>query len=136
PAQAEEIRAPVGIRIEALPEPTRPRTDEQSADPAAERGRDLLAEGLEQILDRALEQLQRDVPGEAVRDDHVARPRDQVATLRVARKVQLARPEELMCLERELISLLGFLTDRQEPDLRIAHVQDFLCEHRSHVGEL
>src|SRR5207249_4345336 len=39
-------------------------------------GRDLLAERLEQVLDRALEQLQRDVPREAVGHDHVGRTRE------------------------------------------------------------
>src|SRR5207247_3211406 len=108
-AETEQIRTAVGVRVEPLAEPARPRADEQSADLAAKRGGDLFTEGLEQALDRALEQLQRDVSGEAVGDNHVAGAHEQVATLRVASEVQVARLEKLMCLERELISLLILL---------------------------
>ena len=46
--------------------------DQQAADLAARRGVDLVADPFEQRRDRAFEELEADVPGEAVADDDVA----------------------------------------------------------------
>ncbi len=47
------------------------------------RGADLLAQQVEELLDPALEQLERDVAGEAVGDDDVGGAAEQVAGLGV-----------------------------------------------------
>src|SRR5207253_3343412 len=70
-AQAEEVCAAVRLRVEPLAQAARRRPDEQAAELARRGGRDLLAEGVEQVLDRPFEQLQGDVAGEAVGDDDV-----------------------------------------------------------------
>ena len=64
--EPEEVRAPVGVRIEPAPQTPRGGPDEQPAELPARRGGDLLAERVEELLDRPLEQLQGDVPGEPV----------------------------------------------------------------------
>src|SRR5205823_77162 len=72
-AEAEQVRAAVRVGVEALPQPSGSGTDEEPADGAARIGGDLLAECVEQRGDRPLEELERDVPGEAVGDDDVGR---------------------------------------------------------------
>ena len=81
-----------------------------------------MAQLVEQILDRPLEQLQDDVPGEAVRDDDVGRAAQELTALQVAVEVQLARAEERVRLERERVALLVLLADREQ-----AHVADSGC---------
>src|SRR5439155_18467645 len=44
--------------------------------------------------------------------------------------------DKLVRLESELISLLGFLADRQQPNRRIAYVEDLFRETHALVGEL
>src|SRR6516225_2201332 len=88
PPQAEEVRAAVRVRIEARPEAAQRRPDEQPAEPPGKGCGDLAARRVEQLADRALEQLQRDVPREAVGDDHVGRAAQQLAALRVAEEVE------------------------------------------------
>ena len=68
-------------------------------------------------LDRPLERLQRDVAREAVADDDVGLAVEQVAALGVAGEVEIARGEQLVRLERELVPLLRLLADREQPDL-------------------
>ena len=75
PSQAEEVRAAVRVGVEALPEVPCRGPDQKAAYLAARRCPDLLAHALEQRADRALEELQADVPREAVADDDVARVR-------------------------------------------------------------
>ncbi len=83
-AQTEQVRAAVGVRIEAGAQPAGRRPDQQAAELASGRRGDLLAEGVEQLGDRALQELQRQVAGESVGDDDVGRPPQQVAALGVA----------------------------------------------------
>ena len=72
-AQPEQICTAVGVGVEALPQAARGGPDQKPAELAARSRDDLLPQGVEQRLDRALEQLQADVAGEAVRDDNVGR---------------------------------------------------------------
>src|SRR5579862_4110185 len=66
PAQAEEIGPAVGVRIELVAHPPRRRTDQEAADLSTRRRRDLRPQQVEELDDRALEELERHVPGEAV----------------------------------------------------------------------
>src|SRR5207247_7379751 len=58
PLQAEQVGAAVGVRVELRPETARGRPD-QEAPELSLRGRgDLLAERVQELLDRPLEELQ------------------------------------------------------------------------------
>src|SRR5205085_5719130 len=105
-AEAEQIGAAVGVGIEPPAEPIRRRPDQETAELAARRGRDLLAERVEERLDRPLEELQADVAGEAVGDDDVGGAGEELAALDVALEAQVALGEEPVRLERELVPLL------------------------------
>ena len=76
------------------------------------------------------------LPGEAVADDDVGSAREQVAALGVAGEAQVARGEQLVRLERELIPLLGLLADREQPHLGPLDAENLLREHCAHVREL
>src|SRR5688572_26307211 len=94
PAEPEEVGAAVGVRVEAVPKPTGGRPDQQPAELSPGGLGDLLAQRVEQLLDRPLQQLQGDVPGEAVGDDDVGREAQQLARLRVPLEVEAALLEE------------------------------------------
>src|SRR5688572_30248448 len=94
PAQAEEIGTSVGVGVEALAQMPRRRPDQEAADLPTSRRADLLADPFENSLDRALEQLEADVAGEAVTDDHVAGAIQQMAALDVAAEVEVGGGEE------------------------------------------
>ena len=88
-------------------------------------------------LDRALEQLEADVAGEAVADDDVAgmaSSRWRLSTL--PPKLRSVRGEERVRLERELVPLLGLLADREQPHLGLRDLEHLLGEDRAHLGEL
>ena len=74
--------------------------------------------------DRALQRLQRDVPGEAVGHDHVDLAGQQVAALDVAREAQRERAvrriagQQLVRAPGELVSLARLGPDRQQPHPR------------------
>src|SRR5262249_37384805 len=63
--QAEKVGATVGVGVEPRPQASRGRSDQRAAELAAGRCRDLLAERVQELLDRSFKQLQRDVAGEA-----------------------------------------------------------------------
>src|SRR5471032_2561559 len=87
-AQAEQVRAAVGVGVEAGMQPPRGAPDQQAAElPRRGRG-DLLAQSVEELQNRSLEQLEGDVAGEPVRDDDVGRPTEQVAALGVPGEVE------------------------------------------------
>src|SRR5687768_13390561 len=105
-AQAEQVGAAVGVRIEPLAQVARSRADEETADLAARRSIDLVAQRVEQRLDGALHQLEGDVAREAVGDDNLAGAFEERPALDVAPEVEAASLEELMGLEDELAPLL------------------------------
>ena len=86
--QAEEVGASVGVRIEAVAQSPRRRADQQAAEFSPGRRADFAAQLVEQLADRPLEELERDVAGEAVRDDDVRGSAQEVARLGVAREVE------------------------------------------------
>ena len=92
-------------------------SDEEPAEPPARCRLELGAQRLEDAPDRSLERLQRDVPREPVRDDDVRVALEQPPALGVPRERERARAQELVRLQRELVSLLVLLADRQQPDL-------------------
>src|SRR5262245_8496471 len=108
-AQAEEVRAAVGVRVEPLAQTARRGPDQEAADLAASRGADLVADALEDRRDRALEELEADVAGEPVANDDVAGLAQDVPALDVAAEVEVALGEQRVRLERELVALLGLL---------------------------
>ena len=65
-----------------------------------------------------------------------ASPSSSVLTLGVPAEPQVGGAQELVRLQRQLVALLGLLADREEPHLRIRHLEDLLGEHRAHVREL
>ena len=88
-------------------------------------------------LDRALEELQGHVPGEAVADDHVGRLAQEVAPLDVADEVEAGVLGQLgVGLADELVPFLGLLADGEEGDGRVRQAGDVLREDRAHVREL
>src|SRR5205085_1805602 len=86
--------------------------------------------------DRPLEELEADVSGEAVADDDVRRALEQLAALDIPAEAELARREERVRLERELVSLLGLLADREQAHVRLRDPEESLREDRAHVAEL
>ena len=119
-AQPQQVSAAVRLRIEARAEPPRGRPDQQSAELAARRPLDLGPQAVKHREDRALEQLQRDIAGEAVGDDDVRRALQQPAALDVALESQVAFREQPVRLLRRLVALRGLFADRQQADLRLA----------------
>src|SRR5439155_25597181 len=113
PAQAEQVGAAIRVRIEARAQTAGGRADQEPPELAPRGRRNLGAQRVEDVLDRPLEQLQRDVAGEAVGDDDVRRAAQQLAALDVALEVELARAEQRVRLERKRVSLLVLLADRE-----------------------
>src|SRR5215211_2209955 len=100
PAQAEKVGAAVRLGIEPLAHPSRRAPNQKAAELPSRRRLDLLAERVENLRNRALEKLERDVAGEPVADDDICRKPQQLACLGVAAEVEtgLLR-KELMRLE-------------------------------------
>jgi len=92
--------------------------------------------------DRALQRLQRDVPGETVGHDHVDLAGQQVAALHVAREGQRERAvrriggQQLVGPPGELVSLAGFGPDGEQPDPRGADAQRELGVGHAELAEL
>src|SRR2546430_2929426 len=99
--QTEEIRAAVGVGIEAVAEAPGGRADEQAAELPRRGGGDLGAKRVEEGADRALEGLENDVAGETVGDDDGVGAAEDVAALRVAAEVQVACGGEVVRLARQ-----------------------------------
>src|SRR5205814_7224731 len=59
-----------------------------------------------------------------------------VATFRVATEIEVAFRKQRVRVERELVALLRFLTDGEEPNGRLLDVEDLLGEDRAHDTEL
>src|SRR5436190_15176286 len=134
--QSQQVRAAVGVGIEALAHPARGRPDQEPTELPAGRGGDLRTKRVEQRLDRPLEELQADVAGEAVANDDVGGALEQLAALDVAAEPKLARLEQRVRLECEVVALLRLLSDRQEADVGLRDAEDLAREHGSHVREL
>ena len=119
-AKAEKVGAAVRVRVEMGAETADRGLDQHAARLAPGGRRDLAAKPVERRPDRPLDRLQDDVARETVADDDVGRMREEPAALDVALEAEVARPQQLVRLERELVSLLRLLADRQQPDRRRA----------------
>ena len=96
--QTEQRRtAELGI-VDASPEASKRLAREEVADSRPERRRQLLVQQSFDRLDEALADLQRDVPGEPVADDHVGVARVHVTTLDVADETHRRGLQQLMRL--------------------------------------
>src|SRR5689334_16096533 len=124
PAQAEEVRAAVGVRVETGAEAPRRGLDQEAAELPARGGGHLLPEGVEEVLDRPLEQLEHDVAGEAVGHDDVGGAAQELAALGVAAEVERALAQQGVRVERQRVSLLVLLADREEPHLWVLHAEE------------
>ena len=89
-AQTKQVRAAVGVRVEAGAHAPRRGPDQQTTEFSPGRGGDLLTQCVEKFPDRPLEQLEGNVAGEPVSDDDVGGAPQQVARLGVADEVQAA----------------------------------------------
>src|SRR5262249_57182979 len=110
--------------------------DQKRAELASGGRADLLTELVQELADRPFEELQRDVASEAVGHDDVRCATKEFARLGIAAEVDGARREQLVGLQRELVSLLGLLADREQADGRSSDVEDLAREDRAHVREL
>ena len=115
---AHQRRAAVFRVVDPPAKPPERPARQQVADLARERALQLLAEQLLDHLDQAFTQLQRDVAGEAVADNHVGLPAENVPRLDVPDEVQPRALEQLMRLARQLVAFGFFLANRQQPDPR------------------
>src|SRR4051812_256289 len=88
-AQAEQVGAAIGVRIEAMPEVPGSRADQETADLAASTRGYLGAQAVENRANRPFQGLEDDVAGEAVGDDHVGGAAQDVAPLAVALEVEV-----------------------------------------------
>src|ERR1044071_4284017 len=134
---AEERRRTVLLPVDARAEPRQGTPHEQRAEHGQRVALDLLAHRAAEERGRALRGLQEHVAGEAVGDDDVAGPLEEIAALDGADEVQMARGfEERQHLLHELVALALLLADRQQPDARVLVAEEIAGEAGAHVREL
>ena len=117
PRRPSRIAPPTRVRVHARAEAAERGSQQQPA-----RGRDRAgARGAaDRVADRArgaLQRLQGDVAGEAVGDDDVGRPGEQVAALDVADELDpVGRGQALVGRDHVGVALLLLLADREQGD--------------------
>src|SRR5260221_2043752 len=133
----EERCRTVLLPVDARAEPRQGPSHEQRAKHGQRVALDLLAHGTAEERGRALCGLQQYIAGEAVRDDDVAGPREEIAALDGADEVEVPRGfEERQHLLHELVPLALLLADREQPDTRVLVAQEVAGEAGAHVREL
>src|SRR5262245_55951572 len=130
PVEAEQVGAAVRVGVEAVAQPSRRATDQKTTDAATSTAADLLAQRVHERFDRSFHELERDVSREAVADDDVGGPVQEIAALGVALETEIAPGEQLMGLESQLVSLLGLLADREQAHRGTGDAEDLLREDR------
>ena len=141
-AQAEQDRSAVALGVHPGGELTQPAALQERADPGGSRPGHRGAQLARGEPDRALERLQRDVPGEAVGHDHVELAGQQVTALHVAREAQRQRAvrriagQQLMRAPGELVALAWFGPDRQQPHPGRGHAERELGVSDAELTEL
>ncbi len=99
-------------------------------------GAHLAADLAGQEIGERLPELEQHVTGEAVGDDHVHRPSQDVSALHVSHEVESALREELVGRDRQIVALPRLLADREEPDPGPRSSQDLHSVDVAHEGEL
>jgi hypothetical protein len=141
-AQAEQDGAAVALRVQPGAELAQPLTLQERADAGGPRAGDRRAQLARGEPDRALERLQRHVPGEAVGHDHVELAGQQVAALHVAREaerecaVRRVAGQQLVRSPGELVPLARLGPDREQPHLGSGHAQRGLRVGHAELAEL
>ena len=105
PGDAEQRRAAVLGVVHAPAEPPERPPRQQRAHLHRERARQLLAQQVLHHLDEPFADLQRDVAGEAVADDHVGLAAVDIARFDVADERQRRGLQQPMRLARQLVAL-------------------------------
>ena len=106
------------------------------ADARSHRRRQLLVQQPLHRFDEPFADLQRDVPGKTVADNHVGLARIHIAAFDVADKPHRRRLEELVRLARQLVALALFLAHRQQAHARRLAPERDTRVRRPHDGEL
>ena len=141
-AQAEQDSSAVALGVEPRGELPQPAALQERADPGGPRRGHRGAQLGRGEPDRALERLQRDVPGEAVGHDHVELAGQQVAALHVAGEAQRERAvrriagQQLVRAPGELVALARFGPDRQQPHPGRGHAERELGVSDAELAEL
>jgi hypothetical protein len=141
-AQAEQDSSAVALGVEPGGELTQPAALQERADAGGPAGRQRGAQLGRGEPDRALERLERDVPGESVGHDHVEFAGQQVTALHVARETQRERAvrriagQQLMRAPGELVPLPRLGPDRQQPHPGSGHAERELGVSHAELAEL
>jgi hypothetical protein len=141
-AQAQQDRPTVALGVEPRGELAQPAPLQERADASGPRAGHHGAQLGRGEPDRALERLQRHIPGEAVGHDHVKLAGQQVTALHVAREAQRERAvrriagQQLMRASGELVPFPRFGPDRQQPHLGGGHTQRGLRVRHAELAEL
>src|SRR5262249_13822537 len=109
--ESDERRPAVLRVIHPLAEPSICLSGQKVADPGAERRRQLVVQQPFDRFDEPFADLEGDVAGETVADDHVRRARVNVAPFDVPYERDWRRLEQLMSLSREIVALALLLPD-------------------------
>jgi hypothetical protein len=142
PAQAQQDGAAVALRVQPGGQLAQAAPLQEGAEPRGRGGGHRGPQLGRGEPDRALQRLQRHVPGEAVGHDHVDLPGQQVTALHVAREGQRERAvrriggQQLVCPPGELVALAGFGPDGEQPDPRGADAQRELGVGHPELAEL
>jgi len=142
PAQAEQDGPAVALRIQPRGQLPQPAALQERTDTGGPGGGHRGAQLGGGEPDRALQRLQRHVPGEAVGHDHVDLAGQQVAALDVAREAQRERAvrriagQQFVRAPGELVPLARFGADRQQPHPGSGHAQRGLRVRDAELAEL
>ena len=136
-AQAEQVRAAVGVRIEPPRAAARP--------PAGSAGRRACRAAVAVISARSASSSVSIVPSSSFSATLPVKPSQTTTSAAPASRSRLSvlppklsslAGEQRVRLERQLVPLLGLLADREQPHLGIGSSEDLLGEDRAHVREL
>ena len=142
PAQAEQDGSAVAVRVQPRGQLPQAAALQERADAGGPGGGHRGAQLGGGEPDRALQRLQRHVPGEAVGHDHVDLARQQIAALHVARETQRERAvrrvagQQFVRAPGELVALARFGADGQQPHPGGGHAQRGLRVGHAELAEL
>src|SRR5690625_2926808 len=85
--------------------------------------------------DRLIE-LEEDIPDEAIHDDDITRSREDVPALDIPYEVERTSIEEVICRDRQLVTLPWLFTNIEEPYSWVGSAEDLTGIYRPQVREL